>query len=1322
MKRRLLSVILVLAMLMSSVAILASCENEEQPTEAETEKTDSTESETKSGETSETKTETESGATSETESESGAASETESESGATSETESESGATSETESESGATSETESESGATSETESESGATSETESESGATSETESESDATSETETETESDATSETESESETLPSGDYYGNGEEIKNAGVVWDEEAFALTNNPIDESAAITKTAAEMLALLVDKEALNQGEVYRVTEPLVLSSNTKYYGNLAAIIAEGGIVIENAEEIVIKELVVKGNITVKNSKGITFFKLDLISSADGVKVDSASSDVAFKSCKINAAGTAIVSDADDTIVSACYIVADKGIISTGNNFALQSSQIDAVSLGVSSNGEYCTVKGNTITAGWNGVGVVFGEGSINGLIALNIVKNAQTSISVEKGLNCVVIMNSAVIIEGNNNTNLYVVKNSLGGLIKLNTNKYLLCDENTFARDGKDHTVVSISNTEFNGDNLQDTNARLEYGADEDLLPHTNKELFVGMDRRGQIRDASLTKSYSFNNYIRTMAKQGSVVIVPPGAYTVSSALLLDSAHSSTTIYAYGVYQEKDCVPEGATKFSGTVAASMGQILQVTGSSINIHGLSVGYDFQSSGQAYVLEKWADGNDYYIRVISGAGLYSGFAETDTNIFGTNLQMTKGDMTYSWINGLNHVFMGQDDDGTIVYKIAHGGAGSKSAKEVFGEIEPGDVLGCRLAGDNSRSIYLGGSNILLKDFVLYGYSSALALVASGRSATGIRLERYHNTNKPAPIIDEETYNKYKALEAQYGLTSDGDDPFAEGAQGLEVYIDEQGRYRGGQPRWGSVDGTHIMATSQGVSATSCIFEHMVDDASNQRASSSRVAGVVDNGDGTTTIYIKGTLSLTYYNIDIGASKTTSSLNNCPEFGEGDTIFAYASNGKVLAETKVLSASQNAGALPDKCHIIHKDSNKDCICDVCQIPMHTDVKNGSVPGRDCKCDNCNATVHTDFNRNETWAGKGNGKCDKCGTTLTDSDGDGYNDSNNAFIITDMATPAMTEYDPTSSTLSYSILTSYGLLKYSCKITKVTVKTSEVNFDAIDGIDFTDNNSYMENKVLCDNISLNSANFTFDNVLMQEYHSRGILMKTRDSNVFNCTFRNVANTGMLLSVETTWGESTVPKNIRIEGCLFDNTGHSYQYESNLTQSPVALRGLGDIVCGDKEIDENNLPCENIKIIGNKFINTNNYYAITIADAQNVEIRDNYIECRTLKEAGGVRVLDKDGKPVADKNYGRAIFIERCMNITISGNTYVYGGDKVAQGKHIVAWDYKNLNGTDLYDADGNRFASLPENKSDKRP
>ncbi len=1377
MKKRLLSVILVLAMLLSSLAILASCEIEEEPTESgtadstesTTEKVTETETETGTETDTETATETDTESATETDTESATETETETATETDTETATETETESATETETETATETETESATETETESatetetepvtetetetvtetETEPVTETETEPATETETEPVTETETEPATETETEPATETETEpateTETEPATETetetgvgeYSNGEDIKDAGVVWDDEAFANTDIQVDVSLAQTKTAEEMLALLTDKEAMAEGEVYRVTEPLVLTSDTKYYGNLAAVIAEGGIIIENHEEIVIKELVVIGNITVKGSKGITFFKLDLRAEGVGISLDEASSDIAFKSCKISATDTAILSDADTVSVFQNYIKADKGIISTGDDFAVHSSELTVGSLAISSNGAYCTVKNNTINAAVDGLGVSFGDKSVNGLIALNIIRNAQTSVSVIGGYNCVVLLNSAVSIEGKGNTNLYVVENKLGGLITLENNNYLLCEANTFPKDGKNHAIAQLGNSNFNGNNLHDVDARVEHGANEELLPHTNKELFVGMTRYGQIKDISLVKKSSFSNYIRSQAKQGSIVIVPPGAYSVSpngvyAALSLDSSHANTTIYAYGVLEEVNADEDAI--YGGDVYNGMGRPLSVSGSNITIHGLTMGYDFQSSGQAYVLEKWTEVDQatkkdvLYVRVVSGAGFYKGIADSDKNVYSTGIQVAKGDMSYSYIRTLQYKFVQEDADETIVFQVTN--------KNMYDTLEVGDVFGCRLAGDNNQSVGLTGGNILLKDCVLYGYSASLAIVGSGPNATNVRLERVHNTSKPSPIIDKETYDKYIALEEQYGLTHDGNDPLSAGAQGLEVYIDEQGRYRGSLPRWGSVDATHITGAAQGVSATSCTFEHMVDDSSNQRGSSSRIAGVINNGE-TTSIYYKGSLAQVYFNINTNNNgRKTASPTNTSAFRDGDTIFAYNSDGVVLVEAAVIGNREGAGEIPAGLHIAHVDENTDCLCDICMVPMHYDyVTNGTQTlVYDCKCDVCGITVHRDYNAGVTYDGIGDGYCDHgkatcplSGDKLVDEDGDGYNDDDGAYIIRDMTPAGKTTYDPETSILSYEMIASYNgqryIITYTTYIYKLTVNTSDVNFDALEGFDLLDNDYFMEEKVICDNISLNSASFTFDNVLMQEYSSRGILMKTRDSVVKNCTFRSVAMTGMLLSIETTWGESSVPKNITIEGCLFDNTSHDFNNHTNRKYAPIALQGLGDLTNPDKVISEDNLPCENINIIGNKFINTNNIYVMTIYDSKDIKIKNNIIECRSLKEDDQFhtdRLTDENGNNVIDETLGRAFYIERCINVEISDNTIICGSKKLETGNHIIAYDYKNLWGNNLNDANGNRYESLPIDKEGK--
>ena len=1128
---------------------------------------------------------------------------------------------------------------------------------------------------TSTETESGSEGGSESETEPpviEGEF-GNGDTVKDAGTQWDEEVFALTENTIDESKAVTKTAAEMLALLSNKDALSAGEVYRVTEPLVLESDHKYYGNLAAIIAEGGIVIKDVHDVVVKEIIIKGDVTVEGSKAVTFFKLDIKGNSVGIMIDENSSDVSLKNCKVYATDIAVSSAADNLLVYRNYYEAKKGLVSTGDDLAIQDSHIIAEELGVSSNGKYGTVRGNTIEVKHDGIGIDFGEGSYNGLIALNVIKDVQFSITVTEGFNCAVILNSAVRILARNNTNLYVIDNKLGGVIELFNNEYLICDGNSFAENGVADKTVDYNNTEYNGDNLHDVNAREEYGANEELLPHTNKDLFIGMERHSKVRDVSMTKSYTFNNYVRRMARKSSVVIVPPGAYTVSNTLTLDSTHSNTTVYAYGVYQEKD---------------SLFSIFEISsGSNISVKGLTLGYTHQSSGQVYVLEKLANQR---LRVVTNAGYINDFGASNKEVFATGCDVFFEDSLSPWQSGAGLKFIEKCDDGTMIFEY------TGNVKQ-FTQIDIGGIFTCRLAGDNSRSIYLAGKNIKMKDCVLYGYAAALALVSGGANNENISLERHHNTVHSALEIDQETYEWYRTLEETYGAD-------------LEIFVDDQGRYRGGLPRVGSVDATHISGGNIGVNATSCLFESMCDDGSNQRGSSSRLAGYHDNGDGTTTLYFKGTLSKTYYGINIGKdlASATPTMTNIPL--AGDRILVYASNGHIAFEGTTLTAGEKIGELPTcsmdhsagnencQCHMIHIDENGDCICDdaSCAALMHYDLT------KDAKCDKCNTKVYTDYNSGDGYDGKGDGKCDITGTVLVDANNDGIDDVDNVPIVTDMAVNAA--YNPSTSKLTYDIryTTTTGkpsVIQYYTYIYGLKVKTDLVNFDAFEGYDFTDNDFFMKEKILFDNLSRNSAGFTFDNVVVQYTRSRGILVKTVDATIKNCTFRDHGMTAVLLSVETTWGESTVPQNITIQGCLFDNTGCIQGYQNNLTQAPIAIQGLGDL-SGTVEISEDTLPCKNIRIVGNKFVNIQNNYCITMSAAQNISILNNVFVARPTDTA--------DGK------FGKAVYINGCANINISGNTF----SEMAKGdvtKAVVGYNYIGLTGSDIVSGDGTRF--LPEEK-----
>lgn len=1161
----------------------------------------------------------------------------------------------------------------------------------------------TSETDATTEAPTTEETtegNTEEETVPTTDdiVYENGAEIKNAGIKWDADVFAAADHSFDESKAVTKTAAEMLELLKDKNALKMGEVYRVTETLVLESNTKYYGNQAAIIAEGGVLIKDVSDIVIKEVVLKGSITVENSSTVTFFKLDLSGVENGVTVDEKSSAISFKNNRIVVSGTAIVAKADSVSVYQSYLSGKAGLVSVGDSVAIHNSNVLATELGISLKGTDCGVKNCTVEIASNGLGIEIAEGSQNTLVALNTVKNAQISIKATGAFNCVILLNSAVRIVGENNKNLYVVENKLGGIIHLENNRYMLCDGNTFnTKDGKYHATVNIGNTEINGDNVHDVNARVEYGANEEILPHTNKDLFLEMERKSEVKDISQTKSYNVSNYMRMMAKSESAVIVPPGVYTTSTQISFSGSHSNTTIYAFGVKIEKQGREFSKDPITGTLK-QVGIILYLNGvNNMTFKGMTIGYDFQPAGQIYVVDK-LNRKDGTLLVVTNAGYVNDFGKTDPDMFmtSTNYMYRAGDLR-PWNNcGSSYNIIEKREDGTMVLQLT-----GSDAPKLWQQIEKGDTFNCRLSADNSSTFSISNSNnILVKDFVMYGYSSALGIVAGGLT-TNVSLYRLHNDVIAPMIIDEETYNKYKALEEQYDVD-------------LEVHIDEEGRFRGGIPRVGSVDATHITGSSEGVDATSCKFEHMCDDGSNQRGSSSRIAGYKYNEeDNTYTIYFKGTISQTHWGIDTNAKKETASPTTTSTPVAGDKLYAYASNGYVLLDTvaltsaakvtdvsgfhfncvdKLVNSEIKEGDVTELNGVYSSISERTCtdgLCDVCGKVSHFTATADGI------CDGCGAHVHCDWNRDgRCYANDGT---TECSVDLVDANGDGLNDEDGVPIINSrFTTSQLIDTNGHMEVEAWYSSNGWNKITYKTDIYEIKVSAEGVDLKALKVIeeqyDLTDNDYMMDHKVLLDNLSRNSIGFTFDNVLIQEKVARGILCKTHDAVIKNCTFRGIYSTGVLLSVETTWGESTVPRNILVEGCLFDDTGRGFGTDTNLTYSPIAIQGLGAGGTGaDVVVSENTLPCRKINIIGNKFINTVNNYCISISAAQDVVIRNNVFEARETD---------------TEKRFCRAINIQGAMNIEVSGNTYskfaVDESGNVDVTKAIVANNYANLFGKDV--------------------
>ncbi len=1011
--------------------------------------------------------------------------------------------------------------------------------------------------------------------------YSNGGKLKDAGDSLNERDFALGENTIDESKAVIKTAEELLALLSKKDGVKAGEVYKVTEKLTLKSDTTYYGNMAAVIAEGGIEIASASGVVLREIIIKGSITVSSSTDIELYKVDIKGGDTGVYADAFSADIAVKSCIVTAQKVAISSEASALSVYQSRLVADKGVVSSGNDMTVQDCRIEAKSLGVSAYGKYSIVRNNTITAENDGIGVDMSRGGYNGLVALNEILDVQKSVILSESYNCVIILNRAIYIEANNNTNLYVIKNRLGGAMKFENNKYFIADGNVFVQDKLDHPTVSLNNTEINGNNITNVDARLEYGANEELLPHTDKEQFVGMERQTNVTDLSTKKTYV--EYIRSAAQRDGMVIVPPGAYKADTKLALVNQHSNTDIYAYGVYAE---------------ATFMGTAFEMTScTDVNIHGLTVGYSFPTSAQIQIVEKLGNNN---VKVIVSAGFGDGFGKSDLSKYHRDLNdMFHQNENHPYATLASDYEIVKNSDGTYTLTL--------KSTELYGMTMVGDIFTNRLATRGGNVVRVDyGENVKFKDFTVIAYSCMASVRCT--YSRGVSLERYH-TDSPAPyIIDKETHDEYKALEEKYSVNT-------------EVYIDGAGRYRGTAPRIGGTGALEVANSYEGVSLTSCKIENICDDGSNQRGTTSRVAGIKDNGDGTYTVYFKGCHTVVYHteNCAAGAANSSWTVNECAFVQKDDVLLAYSSNGAPLFENAVALEDAKPYTGDTEGHWTHNDNNGDRYCDTCKVYIGT--KGLSYPELNSK------------------------------------------------------------YDPSTGKITFKMShnNNKNMLTFTTTLYAVKIKADNVNMDALEGYDLVSNDYHTSTQVYFHNVSKNCASFTFDNTLIQNHRSRGLLIKAPNITVKNCTFRDLQRHALVLGCENVWGESSVPSNIKIQNCLFDNVcDYPGQYDV-VDNVAINIHGLGELKNDITLLD--NFACNNINITHNKFINNKAKHLIYASGASNVNITENVFE-------------EREGD-------GKIIYINGCTDLTMQGNTYsdiLKGYIEANQlGRLITGYNYKNL-------------------------
>ena len=607
-------------------------------------------------------------------------------------------------------------------------------------------------------------------------------------------------------------------------------------------------------------------------------------------------------------------------------------SASYEIEDNAHVWGAQGLTLHSlSFCGSVEISVDSTDvimQNCKIKGDIVCQAKNAViksctahAVSLTRGAENVLVAQCDLDIA----SVTNSYNCTVLLNNIGALSVYEGTNVYVIENRISGDVFLSSVAYLLCDGNKVGGE-----IENSGCTEYNGDNVRNVNARLKVGADEELLPHVNKDLFLDMPRRDYVLQADYDGEMTFNEYFLKCAEDGETVIIPPGAYRATEKISATSKHANTVIYAYGAMREN-------TDYGPAIDMDAANYF-------SIRGLTVGYAKQSSGQVHVLEKLPD---YKLRVINAAGYDYGYGKTDLTKYSTSTEVFHPGRFTNWaVFGTPYFNVVEErEDKTIVLQL------TKDEEKYYSRMSVGEVWSCRMAGQNSHTFYIhNAGNILFKDVTVYGYGAALGLVGYG-TRENVHFVRVCNTSRSPFVIDKETYDKYKALEAEYNVN-------------LEVSIDEKGRYRGSIPRTGSVDAMHISAGFYGVNATSCLFEHMCDDGANQHGASSRLHRLIDNKDGTTTLVYKGLLTNTRQYLYTVAKATEGTGTNTIPFGKGDRVFCYTSNGRVVCDAEVIEG--NTLYQEEKHHLLtwdypYKDETVTitCACYLYGIKIRTEDAN---------------------------------------------------------------------------------------------------------------------------------------------------------------------------------------------------------------------------------------------------------------------------------------------------------------------------------------------------------------------------
>ena len=723
--------------------------------------------------------------------------------------------------------------------------------------------------------------------------YGNGLNIEAAGDTLAEDAAVLTPATYDEASAQDVPAGNFIRVV--SGSFGAGKVFRATGDSAarIASQTEktYNGKGSVLLLPNGLEIADSTTLTLKDLVIVGNVTVKGSAALVFENVKVMGN---ITVDKTSADVTFAACRLTGE-TALESQGENVTVIDSYVgFTACGIKDSGTGLTVQNSRLEGNGSAVVSAGTDMAVRGNTITAGEKDTAISLEGGTVNGLVALNAIRVAQQSVKLDGVYNTVVVMNSLISVRGENSTHLYVCDNQMGGRLTAKNNNYLLADGNAYPEDGRPHDAVLANNENTNGDTLMDVHARPQVGADEDLLPHVDKEQFVGMPRKETVKDVTAQVESPIAQYVDVQSKTSEIIIIAPGAYATDTRLYFAAAHQNTTLYGYGVYMEKQEVA-GKVSHNNFITCENTE-------NITIKGITVGYEQQSSHQVYILEKL--GNDKVL-AITGAGMLNIFGNLDPAFAHESkvMYLMPQDNGYNAIVDTVFTSLARNSDGTITIGVE---------SDVYDVMQPGDVLTARFTSQHRAVDTTRSANVTYRDVTVYGASSGLCCYEYLNN-TAVTYYRFADTTQNGVIIEDDIYARYAALEVEYGVD-------------LEISQDEKGRYRGSPAHLSSIDGIQAAQCAKGSQVISSLFENMCDDGSLQKGNHSRLYGIEENADGETlTVYYKGNGALTNYK-----NGQLSRFGGCAAIRENDRVFIYTAEGQLIYDGKAIGAGAQTGTKP--------------------------------------------------------------------------------------------------------------------------------------------------------------------------------------------------------------------------------------------------------------------------------------------------------------------------------------------------------------------------------------------------------